>query len=103
MRMHRIAELLFYCSVGNLKAVKKLVRRRCFGARGSPAKPLTRAARPARLWRARRAGREGEDRPEERGGLGGLRPAHAAAPGRQARPTPRGAGGCASPRAPAAR
>ena len=26
MRMHRIAELLFYCSVGNLKAVKKLVR-----------------------------------------------------------------------------
>jgi hypothetical protein len=27
MQMHRIAELLFYCSVGNLKAVKKLVRR----------------------------------------------------------------------------
>ena len=26
MQMHRIAELLFYCSVGNLKAVKKLVR-----------------------------------------------------------------------------
>jgi hypothetical protein len=26
--MHRIAELLFYCSVGNLKAVKKLVRSR---------------------------------------------------------------------------
>jgi hypothetical protein len=27
--MHRIAELLFYCSVGNLKAVKKLVRPAC--------------------------------------------------------------------------
>ena len=27
IQMHRIAELLFYCSVGNLKAVKKLVRR----------------------------------------------------------------------------
>lgn len=26
--MHHIAELLFYCSMGNLKAIKRLVRAR---------------------------------------------------------------------------
>ena len=34
LAMHRIAELLFYCSVGNLKAVRKLVRG---GRREAPA------------------------------------------------------------------
>lgn len=39
MRMHRIAELLFYCSVGNLKAVKKLVRRCGCASRADVKKP----------------------------------------------------------------